>query len=155
MLKAIARSDNPRLRFLTVPLLLAVAVWPGIAHPEDPPRIEVFTSHAFPFSGLADVGADDVAIYRLDGLAALETALSVDLPADPEAARAEALRRLGDIDAAQVAHAREAAEGLVRAAEYGISRYPAVMIDGRYLIYGVTHVPEALSLVRAFERSAR
>ena len=155
MLKAIARSDNPRLRFLTVPLLLAVAVWPGIAHPEDPPRIEVFTSHAFPFSGLADVGADDVAIYRLDGLAALETALSVDLPADPEAARAEALRRLGDIDAAQVAHAREAVEGLVRAAEYGIVRYPAVVIDGQYLIYGVTHVPEALSRVRAIERSAR
>ena len=155
MLKAIARSDNPRLRFLTVPLLLAVAVWPGIAHPEDPPRIEVFTSHAFPVTGLADDGARDVAIYRLDGLAALEAALSVDLPADPEAARAEALRRLGDIDAAQVAHAREAAEGLVRAAEYGISRYPAVVIDGRYLIYGVTHVPEALSLVRAFERSAR
>ena len=140
---------------LTVALLLAVAVWPGIAHPEDPPRIEVFTSHAFPFTGLADVGAHDIAVYRLDGLAALETALSVDLPADPGPARVEALRRLGDIDAAQVAHAREAAEGLVRAAEYGISRYPAVVIGGRYLIYGVTHVPEALLLVRALERSAR
>ena len=114
MFAAIATQGKARDRRLTVALLLAVAVWPGIAHPEDPPRIEVFTSHAFPVTGLADDGARDVAIYRLDGLAALEAALSVDLPADPEAARAEALRRLGDIDAAQVAHAREAAEGLKR-----------------------------------------
>ena len=155
MFAAIATHGKARDRRLTVVLLLAVAVWPGIAQPADPPRIEVFTSHAFPVTGLADDGARDVAIYRLDGLAALEAALSVDLPADPEAARAEALRRLGDIDAAQVAQAREAVEGLVRAAEFGIVRYPAVVIDGRYLIYGVTHVPEALSRVRALGRSAR
>ena len=48
MFAAIETQGKARDWRLTVALLLAVAVWPGIAHPEDPPRIEVFTSHAFP-----------------------------------------------------------------------------------------------------------
>lgn len=142
-------------RLVLTAAAFGLAAWPGIVQPEDFRRIEVFTTQALPVTGLVDAGARDVTVYRVDGLAALEAALSFDLPAAPEAARKEALRRLGALDAAQVARAREAVEGLVRASEYGIVRYPAMVIDGRHLVYGVTHVPEALSRVGVSGGSGR
>ena len=135
---------------------LALTVWPEIGQPEDAWRMEVFTMRSLPVGGLSDIGVRDVTVYRVDGLAALLAELSLDLPGNPEAARAEALRRLGALDAEDVARAREAVEGLVRAAEYGIVRYPAVVMDGRYLVYGVTHLPQALARAHALAgRSGR
>ena len=50
--------------------------------------------------------------------------------------------------------AQRAASGLLKAAEYGIDRYPAVVFDGDAVVYGVTDLDEALRHYREWQGRA-
>lgn len=89
-----------------------------------------------------------VEVYAIDGLDKLAANLSDQLPTEPNVARRTAMARLGRVDPGQVEAAQRAASGLLKAAEYGIDRYPAVVFDGHAVVYGVTDLDEAL---RRFE----
>ncbi|MDZ7753230.1 MAG: TIGR03757 family integrating conjugative element protein [Gammaproteobacteria bacterium] len=122
-------------------MVLGTPVWAG----------EVLSIEAFTTSERAISGADQgrlrsatVTIYTVDGLGRFESGLSADLPADPEAAKAEALRRIQQLDDTRMAPARSAAMGLARAVQYGVDCYPAVVFDGSAVIYGVTDLEDAL-----------
>jgi integrating conjugative element protein (TIGR03757 family) len=52
------------------------------------------------------------------------------------------------VDPEQLDALQRAASGLLKAAEYGIDRYPAVVFDGHAVVYGVTDLYDA---VRHFE----
>jgi len=89
-----------------------------------------------------------VEVYALDGLDKLAANLSVQLPTEPNVARRTAMARLGRLDPGQVDPEQldalqRAASGLLKAAEYGIDRYPAVVFDGYAVVYGVTDLDEA------------
>ena len=47
---------------------------------------------------------------------------------------------------------KNAAIGLAKAVQYGIDRYPAVVFDGRVVVYGVTDLVEALDRYEAWEQ---
>ncbi len=47
--------------------------------------------------------------------------------------------------------AQRAALGLLKAAEYGIDRYPAIVFDGYAVVYGVTDIGEALRQYRVWQ----
>ncbi len=131
------------------PLAFSAPVWAG-----DALVIEVFTT-----SEQRVVGAEHerlktatITTYAVDGLERFESGLSEGLPGDPEAAKAEALRRIQRLDDARMAPAKNAAVGLAKAVQYGVDRYPAIVFDGQAVVYGVTDLVEALGRYAAWQR---
>ena len=117
--------------------------------------LEAFTTTEYVISGRDDprLRNASVTIYGLDGLAKFEAALSHDLPADADAAKTEALRRIGKLDEEHMAPTKHAAMGLAKAVQYGIDRYPAIVIDGTAVIYGVTDLNHAMQRYEAWREA--
>ena len=116
--------------------------------------IEVFTSSERPITG-ADherLQAATVTSYSVDGLDRFESALSEGLPAAPETAKAEALRRIQQLDDARIVPAKSVAIGLVKAVQYGVDRYPAIVFDEQAVVYGMTDLVEAVDHYDAWKR---
>lgn len=133
------------------PLLFSAALQAG-----EPLTLEVFTGAEFPVSGQDDrrLEGGSVTVYAVDGLKQFEATLSRNLPAGANAAKAEALRRIGELDDARMAPAKDAAIGLAKAVQYGVDRYPAVVVNGTAVVYGVTDLVEAVARYEAW-REAR
>ena len=131
------------------PLAYIVPVWAG-----DALVIEVFTTSEQPvFGGEHErLRTATVTTYAVDGLERFESGLSEGLPADPDAAKAEALRRIQHLDEARMVPAKNAAFGLTKAVQYGVDRYPAIVFDGRAVVYGVTDLVQALDRYEAWQR---
>ncbi len=145
-------SAAPRIFALS--LMLGEVAW-AASHGGGPVRIEAFTVHDLPIQGVR--GADSpsasmtVEVYALDGIERFETKLSEQLPTDSNAARRAALKRVSQVDAVRIEEAQRAAIGLVRAAEYGTDRYPAIIFDGQAVVYGITDIGEALRHYRMWQ----
>lgn len=129
------------------PLLFGAAVQAG-----GPLAVEVFTVTEFPVSGQDDRRLQEatVTVYAVDGLEEFESTLSQNLSANANAAKAEALRRIGDLDEARMAPAKDAAIGLAKAVQYGVDRYPAIVVDGTAVLYGITNLVEAVARYEAW-----
>ena len=115
---------------------------------------EVLTKSEHPVAGTDHerLRGGTLTIYAVDGLDRFESTLSDDLPADPETAEVEALGRIQEIGDAHMAPAKNAAVGLAKAVQYGVDRYPAIVFDGRAIVYGVTDLVEALNRYEAWHR---
>lgn len=131
------------------PLAFSVPVWAG-----DALVIEVFTTSEQPVVGGEHerLRIATNTIYAVDGLERFESGLSEGLPADPNTAKAEALRRFQHLDDTSMAPAKNAAFGLAKAVQYGVDRYPAIVFEGRAVVYGVTDLVEALNRYEAWQR---
>ncbi|MGE0486176.1 MAG: TIGR03757 family integrating conjugative element protein [Gammaproteobacteria bacterium] len=131
------------------PLAFSVPAWAG-----DALVIEVFTKSEQPVVGAEHkrVRTATITIYAVDGLERFESGLSEGLPADPDASKAEALRRIQLLDDARMAPAKNAAFGLAKAVQYGVDRHPAIVFDGRAVVYGVTDVVQALDRFEVWQR---
>lgn len=105
------------------------------------PTVEVFTVAGQPAVNVPS----GVAVIELDAPGRLDAELSQDLPADPEAAAALMRERMA-IPVWQETADRyaESYVGLVRAWQLGVEKVPAVVVDGRYVIYGEPDVAAAL-----------
>ena len=95
----------------------------------------------------ATIRQHKVTVYTLDMNTRLEKALSIDVPLPPphlteqeiiehdKRAQRQALillkKRLRTLSAEQIAALRNAFEGQLKAAEYGVNRLPAVVINDR------------------------
>lgn len=132
------------------PLLISGAVLAG-----EPLSLEVFIAAGIQISGEGDSRLQEatVTVYAVDGLEQFESALSQNLPADSDAAMAEALRRIGELDDARMASAKDAAMGLAKAVQYGVDRYPAVVINGTAVVYGVTDLVESVARYEAWREA--
>ena len=75
-----------------------------------------------------------------------------NLRGSEEAAKAEALRRVQQLDDTRMAPAKNAAIGLAKAIQYGVDRYPAIVLNERAVVYGVTDLVEALNRYEAWHR---
>ena len=104
--------------------------------------VEVFTDSQTPVLN----NAPSTTVYIVDRIDRLQQALSKDLPAEPEAAKQHALQRFQRIDAQLSSELENAAKGLVQAMQYGVDRYPAIVFDGKAVVYGVTDVQAATRL---------
>lgn len=132
------------------PLVVAVPV----------PAGEGFSVETFAASRRFVTGADREALrraivttYRVNGLEQFESTLSEGLPTDTEVAKREVLRRIHQLDEARMAPAKNAAIGLAKAVEYGVDRYPAIVFDGRAVIYGVTDLVDAVARYEAWREA--
>ena len=118
-------------------------------------NVDMFTAANSSISGKAHprLHAATVTVYAVDGLTQFESALSHDLPTDADAAKAEALRRIGNLNEARIAMAKTAAMGLARAVQFGVDRYPAIVFNSAAVIYGVTDLVEALQRYDAWREA--
>ena len=94
---------------------------------------------------------ENTTVYNIERIAHLQQALSKDLPSDPEKAKQLVLARFQRIDT-QLSHDLEnAANGLVQAMQYGIDRYPAIVFDGKAVVYGITDIRAASQVYRQWQ----
>ena len=154
------------LRLRSLLWLLSIGTLVGIGRAEqatatrDPRLIEVITDSTHPVAGVESIGVRlAVHIYDLDSPARLEAQLSEGLPDDPTTAARRARQRLNTLGRQSLTtQFARAYASLLKALEYGIDRYPAVVFDGGdSVIYGVTDLEEALGHYRRWHepRGAR
>ena len=124
-----------------------------------PHRVEIFTASDEPATNFAEVSAlpneTDIRVYWLDGIHRLEAELSKQLPADAQSAERAVLERLQQLDKDRRDRVADSARALARAVELGIDRYPAIVIDGQWVLYGLTDVSAAVTLYQRWKASHR
>jgi integrating conjugative element protein (TIGR03757 family) len=146
---------------ISVSLVIALClVYTGAAMAEvSPNRVEIFTASDEPASDLQEVSATlkktEIRVYWLDGIHRLEAELSQRLPADAQSAERAVLERLQHLDKDRRDRVAESALALARAVELGIDRYPAIVIDGQWVLYGLTDLSAAVTLYRRWQASHR
>ena len=127
---------------------LAFAAWPG-------PGAAAAEVVAFTLSSMPLRSTGGAAVHVLDARDGHAEAFGAELPADPERALAEAHRRLATpAGRATLARLASAAAGNALAGRLGIEKLPAVVVDGRYVVYGVRDVARAVERVEAWRREA-
>lgn len=146
---------STQLRLLVAFISAGIATAAAVSQPVSPATIEVFTTGDQWPGDLKPVPADaqlDIRIHLIDGIRQLEVNLSRNLPADSTAAEEEVLRRLQALDEGQSNRVKASAEALLRATELGVDRYPAIVLDGKFVVYGTTDLEDALAAYRQHGR---
>ncbi len=132
---------------------------PQILNP--PPVIEVFTSAKQPVSHADAKGAPhhnqglDITVYEIEGIQSIERDLSLNLPAASKQAKQIVLHRIQRLDAQTRLSMHSVAMGLAKAMQYGVERYPAIVFDGKAVVYGITDLTVALEQYRAWQSGPR
>ena len=140
-----ARTRSPRAALAWA---LALAAWPGPAAVAG--DVVAFTLSSMPLR--ASGGAE---IHVLDARDGYAEAFGADLPGDPERALAEARRRMSSpAGRAALERIAAAAAGNALAGRLGIEKLPAVVVDGRYVVYGVRDIARAVERVEAWRAGA-
>ena len=95
----------------------------------EPLHIDVITtaSRHVRLGSLENSPAVQITVAEVDSIARSEAALSAQLPAEPERAQREVLRRLAALQKASVPSLQRAAMGLALASSLGIDRTPAML----------------------------
>ena len=142
-------------RIVLAAWLAAAPAWaaPPVAPPVSAadPRIEVFTVSSLPVTA-----PPETPVYELDRLRTIEAQLSAGLPVDPEQAARIAQARIVERGETLNQAALAAGTGAGLALHYGIDRVPAIVLDGRYVVFGETSVERALAhWRRATQQEAR
>jgi len=155
----VSYGTEGRLGFLLLSALLTLgaAAAPRAAPPDGGAWVEVFTTTHHAGTGQKTVGLDasldvmtDLQLYELDGIQRITAELSEGLPANRDDAQRLVLHRLQGLDDPTQARLKRAATGLARALQYGIDRYPAVVFNGKGVVYGVSDLQVALNHYRTW-----
>jgi integrating conjugative element protein (TIGR03757 family) len=124
----------------------------------NPPRvIEVFTSAVYPLvendakRAGSHLQGPEITVYEIDGIQSAERDLSLNLPAEPQQSKQIALQRIQNLDAQTRSRMQLAAQGLAKAMQYGVDRYPAVVFDGEAVVYGVTDLTVTLEQYQVWQ----
>ena len=108
-------------------------------------EVRVYTDGSHPVSV-----PRSVRLICLDEPARLQRELSEGLPTDPAEATRAVSERL-HAEGSEFGHRLSFAyQDMVEAWNLGILKLPAVVVDGRYVVYGDTDVAHALSLIERY-----
>ena len=117
-----------------------------------PPRIDVFKTSAIDIVRIdwlrQQLPDSAINVYAVDSVERIEAVLGEDLPANPDVAEQTALRRLSRFGPHDRELLQVSANALMLAWQYQVRRYPAVVFDGRWVVYGVTDLQTAYALFR-------
>ena len=123
---------------------LIFAEWPG-------PGAAAGDVVAFTLSSMPLRATGGATVHVLDARDGHAEAFGADLPGDPERALAEARRRVATpAGRAALARIASAAAGNALASRLGIEKLPAVVVGGRYVVYGVRDIARAVERVEAW-----
>ncbi len=120
-----------------------------------PERIDVFYDDSVSLTGLEEVksvlaGKATINLYNMNAPERIEHELGHGLPPDPEKSKRILMKRMQTIGIEQLKQRFVAAyQGVIKAQEYGIDLYPAIVFDdGASVVYGVVDLQEALNRYR-------
>ena len=125
------------------------------------PVIEVFTSAQYPIVETDATGSGshlrgpEITVYEIEGIQSAERDLSINLPVDPQQSKQIALQRIQSLDAQTRSRMQLAAQGLAKAMQYGLDRFPAIVFDGQAVVYGVTDLDVTLEQYRVWQTERR
>ena len=112
-----------------------------------PASIQVFTDRDHPIEA-----PPGIRVVELDAPISLEASFFSRLPADPSRAEAIARARLNTGGAALQQKFATAYQGVVSAWSLGIEKIPAIVVDRTYVVYGVSNVAQAVSIIDRYRR---
>lgn len=120
--------------------------------------VEVFTSRSGAISELSQQAGVkrpyQLVIHDLGAVEAWEKSFSVGLPGNEEQARKVVDSKIAAMGKGRFeAEINEAYEPLKRAITLGLMEFPAVVIDGKYTIYGTDSVDLALNRYQKWKQS--
>lgn len=104
----------------------------------------IFTDHTHPV-----INTGNYPVFYLDGPTQIEAKLSEGLSNDPVEAKQQALKRIQDSQMQQALI--NAYQGVNKAWQLGITKLPAVVVNERYVVYGVSDVNQAMQLVKEYK----
>lgn len=117
------------------------------------PTIEVFTTDEFPLINSAGI---QHAFASLDEAERLTAELGKDLGSDPDIAKKKVMQQVNTPRGQELLQAiPKAYDRTARAMMLGVQRLPAVVFDGRVVIYGQTDLSAALAQYQAHKQQAR
>ena len=115
-------------------------------------RMDIFTSSDSPIKRLNGFVSRHpkirLHVHTLDAIETLEDELSQGLPADPQQAKRLALGRLQQLSTHNRSQLQHAATAIATALSYGVTKYPAIVIDGEFVVYGLSDPLRALEHYR-------
>ena len=149
-----------------MPVRIVLVIFAGVVQADRPVEVyphlvEVFTTTDSPIADEAGInrqalrGEEEFHVYELDGIRSTEAKLSEGLPADPEQSKRVVLQRFQELRQEDRTWMQRAANGLAKAMQYGVDRYPAIVFDGQAVVYGVTDVQTALAHYRVWRREGK
>ncbi len=109
-------------------------------------RIEVFR-----LSDQSIVPSPGATVYVVDAMRQHMARLSAGLPRNPAEAQQGARARLQALTAQDKEVLHAASTALVRAAEYRIAKAPAIVFDGRAVLYGISDIEQARAIYRGWK----
>ena len=133
----------------TITALLLVVAGLGSASGEAV-RVEVFKLGAQRLTGVGDAS-----VYEVDRLRGITQRLSIGLPADAKRAGAIARARFDAMSKGEQEELQHAARVVGQAAHYRIDKVPAIVFDGRAVVYGVTDLARARTIYRRWQEGRR
>ena len=141
--------QRPRPNILI--LILALPASAALAESQNEPlRIDVFTTSTLTITGIERLqqrlAGTTIEMRRIDGIARIEAALGRGLSASAKIAERTALSRLKTFGSRERDLLAQSSQALVLAWQYDVRRYPAVVFDGRWVLYGVTNLEEAFAI---------
>lgn len=142
MPSATTRSTNSGHCLIALACMLVVSAHTQAAD------VLVFTDQQHPVDT-----PDGLPVIHLDAASEIEAELASGLPADPRRAEAIVRQRLGDGGTDLQARLASAYQGVVDAWNLGISKLPAVVVEGRYVVYGDTDAGRAIATIKAYRRA--
>ena len=146
-----------RIRRGQVAALLAISLSMPLTAAEPRYQVELFSTSAHQALIRHEAAGQEfkLTVYHLGGLAQLNATLSRQLPPNPAKAKAMAAARLGALSSDQQAQLQTTATGLLAVRQYGLKRYPAIVINGEAVTYGLTDPAEAVGLYKAWRARER
>ncbi|WP_162846528.1 TIGR03757 family integrating conjugative element protein [Corticibacter populi] len=116
------------------------ARYQGITH------VEVFANSAMPIRAGQAAQRTQLQIFRVDDVQLIEEEINVGVPASEAAAMAHLQRQEAAIRRKYQARIQQASTGMSRAIAYRLSRIPAVVINQKFVLYGITDIDAAADL---------
>lgn len=94
-------------------------------------------------------------LTELDAARRIEARLAQKLPSNPEQATAIATQRLNALTPELKQMLATAYQGTVDAWSVGVTKIPAVIVDGRYIVYGERDVERAVREIERYRSTQR
>lgn len=142
-------------------LLFSMPTFAGSETAADAERttVDVFVTSAQAVALPAEDSLDQdgliIAIHTLDGIARFNAELSVGLDRDPTIAKQQVLRRFKTVNKKQREALQQSAEAVALALQLGLQRYPAIVFDSHWVVYGVLNVQAAIDMYWARRQGQR
>lgn len=130
-----------------IPLILALSSmsWANT-------KIEVFTNDRFP----VQQGQYQTTYYNLDDRDRANSSFPQNLPADPDEAKAILSQFMQSSEFQKTKAALKSAyEGYVATQSYKLEKLPAMVINEKYILYGINDVSYAMRIYEDFERGLK